>query len=306
MANIKKSTASANFLIYLSSRLISDLGSSVFSFALSLYVLDITGSATLFTVIVGFSYFISGTMEIFLKYNKTVGNKDGKSYFESFRKVWSYLNGEKVLKTMLFIIVILNCIMTPMVTVVLQYVNYHELKVSGSELSLIQASWSLGIIIGAVFVSTRKSVYGLLRKFLVFIQVQAVMITLWFIFKLPYFTKIDQAQLKITVAFCSIMFVAGIFNGFSSISAMSFIQTDTPEDILAGIVGIVNASQIAVPIGMWVYGVLLEKVPWVYDTVISGNLLFLIAGFVNLKIDLKGYFVNKEVRNNPVSKEHLL
>lgn len=428
MVNSHKDGATkTNFIIYFVSRLISDLGSSIFSFALSLYVLDVTGSAALFTIIVGFSYlpktivniaagvyvdkhdkkklvilfdfisgiatlifwmifkthaksiplitgfqivlsalvgmfvlalnssipnlstkenvvkfnsmsmgitavvsmggpvigaiaykafgifgvtfidgitfFISGAMEVFLKYNKTVANKDGKSYFESFRTVWAYLNGEKILKNMLFIIVILNCIMTPMVTVVLQYVNYHELKVSGSQLSLIQASWSLGIIIGAVFVSTRKSIYGLLRKFLIFIQIQSVMIILWFIFKLPYFTKPGSASLKITAAFCIIMLVAGLFNGFSSISAMSFIQTDTPEDILAGIVGVVNACQIAVPVGMWIYGILLEKVPWVYDTVISGVLLFSIAGFVNLKINLKDYFMHKESKNVSVSKE---
>ncbi|WP_234124908.1 MFS transporter [Clostridium hydrogenum] len=218
--SFKDGTVKTNFIIYFVSRLISDLGSSVFSFALSLYVLDITGSAALFTIIVGFSYlpktivsivagvyvdkhdkkklvilfdfmsgivtlifwiifkaytksipfitgfqivlsalvgmfvlalnssipnlstkenivkfnsmsmgitaivsmggpvigaiaykafgifgvtfidgitfFISGTMEVFLKYNKTVANRDGKGYFESFHTVWTYLNGEKV------------------------------------------------------------------------------------------------------------------------------------------------------------------------------------------------------------------
>lgn len=57
MVNSDKHNGSkTNFIIYFFSRLISDFGSSIFSFALSLYVLDITGSAALFTIIVGFSY----------------------------------------------------------------------------------------------------------------------------------------------------------------------------------------------------------------------------------------------------------
>lgn len=38
----KDSATKTNFIIYFVSRLISDLGSSIFSFALSLYVLDVT------------------------------------------------------------------------------------------------------------------------------------------------------------------------------------------------------------------------------------------------------------------------
>ena len=44
-----------NFGIIMAGRLISDLGSAVFSFALSLYILELTGSAAVFSIVLGFS-----------------------------------------------------------------------------------------------------------------------------------------------------------------------------------------------------------------------------------------------------------
>ena len=47
----KKTKSSGNYILFCISRLISDFGTVVFNFALSLYILDITGSATLFTIL---------------------------------------------------------------------------------------------------------------------------------------------------------------------------------------------------------------------------------------------------------------
>lgn len=248
------------------------------------------------TLINGVTFFISFLLEIFLRYNRTVANTKKNSYFESLRSVWGYLKGEKVMQYLLLSVVIINFILSPLVTLVLQYVSYHELKVSSFQVSLIQASWFFGIIIGAALVSVIKSTYRLLQKFLLFVQVQALLIVLWAIFRLPFFTVAGSSSWRTAGIFCALMIITGTFNGFTSIPAMSYMQTDTPEAILGGITGVVNtACQIAQPAGMWIYGILLSNVSWVYATTIPGILLFLFAGFVNSKINLKVYFDRKKV-----------
>lgn len=251
----------------------------------------------LYTVIIidGLSFILAGLLEIALRYDRTVSRTENKSYFESFKDVWKYLGGERVLQYMLITVVIINFILSPLVTIVLQYVNYHELKVSPFQLSLIQASWFAGVILGAVIVSTKKSIYGLLRKWFILIQAQAVLIILWVIFKIPLFSVMDSTKWTTTGLFCLLIAITGICNGLSSIPALSFIQIDTPERIRAGIIGVVNtACLIAVPLGMWIYGALLENVNWVYATSIPGITLMIFVGFASTRINLREYFDFKE------------
>ncbi|GMQ63592.1 MFS transporter [Vallitalea maricola] len=55
-----------NFFILIVGKLLSELGSSIFSFALSLYILDLTGSAQIFSVILSFSLLPTCLVNLFL------------------------------------------------------------------------------------------------------------------------------------------------------------------------------------------------------------------------------------------------
>lgn len=47
---------STNIIVFSLSRLITELGTSIFRFALSLYVLDLTGSSSMFALVLSFTY----------------------------------------------------------------------------------------------------------------------------------------------------------------------------------------------------------------------------------------------------------
>ncbi|MFB6362818.1 MFS transporter [Paenibacillus elgii] len=59
------SYARSNLLIFSVTRFISELGSSVFKFALSLYILDVTGSAAIFSMVLGLSILPGVLVNIF-------------------------------------------------------------------------------------------------------------------------------------------------------------------------------------------------------------------------------------------------
>lgn len=240
------------------------------------------------------SFFISMILELFLRYNKYVIQQTSESYIDSFKKVWGYLNKQVILKYMLISITLVNFILSPLVTLVFQYINYHELEVSAFQLSLIQSFWFIGIILAAIISSAIKPIYTFLKRWFDFMKIQSIFIILWAIFKLPIFSgETEFNKWIITIVFSLLLLIVAIFNGFTSIPAISFIQIDTPENIRASIIGVVNtACQAAVPIGMWVYGILLANMDWSYVVVIPAVLLFIFSAIADKKSNVKGYFSN--------------
>ncbi|WP_156924160.1 MFS transporter [Halonatronum saccharophilum] len=63
--SIKKINYKQNFILMILGRLVSQLGTSIFSFALSLYVLDLTGSAGAFSMVLSFSIIPNVILNIF-------------------------------------------------------------------------------------------------------------------------------------------------------------------------------------------------------------------------------------------------
>lgn len=240
------------------------------------------------------SFVLSGISEmfiIFIKKGKAAEEQSQKSYFENVKEVFIYLGTQKILKFLLTIAVALNAILNPLVMLVLQYITYNVIEITGFQLSLIRSSWAIGTIIGAVFVMTRKTVNPILKKFFVLLEVQAVLIILWFFPRLFIFA--DASKWTITSIYVFLIFLYGMLNTIQNVPLLTHFQLKIPEALRGRAFGVFfTALTVSTPIGMWVFGFALEIVDWVYIPVVSGILVLIIC-FLESKNKYFKEFVNK-------------
>lgn len=240
------------------------------------------------------SFVLSGISEMFIIFINKGEDKEGqsqKSYLENVKEVFIYLGTQKILKFLLTVAVTLNAILNPLVMLVLQYITYNVIEITGFQLSLIRSSWAIGTIVGAVFVMTRKTVNPILKKFFILLEVQAVLIMLWFFPRLFIFA--DASKWTITLIYVLLIFLYGMINTIQNIPLFTHFQLKIPEALRGRVFGVLfTALTISTPIGMWVFGFALEVVDWIYIPIVSGILVLIIC-FIESKNKYFKEFVNK-------------
>lgn len=225
------------------------------------------------------SYILSGISEAFLIYDKQREMSEtvqSGSYIQNVKEVFAYLDTEKTLKFLLTMAVILNALLNPLVLLVLQYITYNVINISGIQLSLIQSSWAMGSIIGAVFVITRKTVEPILKRFFTLLEVQALLIIVWIFPRLPLFS--EASMWTITVIYILLIFSYGMLNTIQNVPLISYYQLKIPESLRGRVFGVLyTALNISTPIGMWIFGIALQKADWIYIPVVAGTVVFIIC-----------------------------
>lgn len=93
------------------------------------------------------------------------------------------------------------------------------------------------------------------------------------------------------IGFMIVLMFTGILNTMGNIPMLSYVQLYIPERIRASVLGVVNTViTIAVPVGMGVYGALLEVVDWHYITLVSGVGLLTVGILAYRNRDLREFF----------------
>ncbi|MEI4799718.1 MFS transporter [Bacillus sp. NPDC077411] len=254
-------------------------------------------------LIYGIVVILSGFFQVFLKFKRKTMVEENKSYTESFKEVYRYINKQTAVKYLLVAFFTINFVLTPLLQVVLPYVIYQKLDLSGQGLSIIQSSYFVGIIIGALLVSRKKIMQAVIDKIFILFQIQALLFMMWCF---PNFLSQDflNITLLIIVIYCIIISTTGIFNALANIPMTSHIQIHTPENIRASFFGVVSSiTSICTPIGMWLYGILLEGINWFYIPIASGVIVLIVGFLANRNEEVKSYF-SKETLEQDIGLKH--
>jgi hypothetical protein len=189
----------------------------------------------------GIALILAGLIEIFLVYRPTaVAAGESKSYLQDIKVTFEYLREYKILGFLFVFAIIINFMYNALILLALPYINYHVIKVSGFQMSLIQASGALGVILGGVFVSTRSDHTFLLKKFFTLFKFQAVLIMLWVFPVFPMFFSPDKW--RITIIFSILLIMYGGMNTTQNIPMISYFQIQIPEEIRGRVFGVFWAA----------------------------------------------------------------
>jgi MFS transporter, DHA3 family, macrolide efflux protein len=197
-------------------------------------------------------------------------------YWGDLQVAVRYLQGQKVLVFLLFVCVLINAIYIPMVMLVMPYINYQVIKVSGLQLSFIEAAFGVGGTLGGLYISMRSSTDVFIRKLFPLLIIQGALLLLWTFPAFPSFSGVGKTF--ITAGFCLILGITGIVNMIQNIPIYTHFQLGIPEELRARILGFINvAVMVSLPLSFWVYGLLLENFSWHYITLVSGILLIIVC-----------------------------
>lgn len=220
--------------------------------------------------------FIIGTLTVTLiSFERNIENEElnEETYWESLKVVYTYLNTQKILKLLLIVAVLINFIYNPLLYLAIPYITYEIVKVSAEQLSYIRAAAAIGTILGALYIFRLKSGDVMFKRFFILLQMQAVLIMLWAFPSIPIFN--DASTLFITIIFVIILITISTLNTVQNIPILGYFQLKIPEEIRARVFGVLkSALLLSTPIGIWVYGLALQYIPWTYIVVTSGLIIF--------------------------------
>lgn len=228
----------------------------------------------------GISFILAAGAECFLQFYKHEEPvEEGKTYWQNLAEGFNYIRGERVLRFLLIFAVFIQTIYVPLTMVVVPYIMYNVIKVSGIQLAVIQGSWACGMVLGGLFVGlNRNALRNYLGKFFILLETQSVLIILWFFPALPYFQHVSKWF--ITIPFSLILIVTGMLNVIQNAPIIGYFQVVIPDQIRARVTGITNtALTISAPIGLAIFGFVLARVNWVFVPVVSGILMLLYCAY---------------------------
>ncbi|MCX7746687.1 MAG: MFS transporter [Clostridia bacterium] len=227
----------------------------------------------------GVTFMIAGTATCFIVFSKS-GNeeKNSNTFFENVKEVFSYINTQPVLRFLFTVAITLNTILYPMLFVVISFIAYNILGLTSYQLSLIQSAIAAGTILGAAFVITRKSTGPIMKRFFVLLKAQAILICLWVFPVLPFFN--GATKTVITLVYILLVLLYTMMNTIQNIPLITHFQVNVPENLRGRLFGVFfTALNISTPIGIWIYGLLLSNVYWIFIPVVSGLIVFIICIF---------------------------
>jgi DHA3 family macrolide efflux protein-like MFS transporter len=238
----------------------------------------------------GIAFIASGVVNMFLVFHSKQNHEEfKKSYLESLKEVYRYIHQRSAIKYLLGVFVITNFIIVPAISLVLPFIIYQELNMSAHQLSYIEAAASAGLIIGAVLVSMSRVNGFITNKIFILFQLQALALLLWVFPKLSF---VDiNATVWITLGYIFVLAFTGMLMSMGNIPMVSYVQLHIPDHLRASIFGVVSTvTTISVPIGMWIYGMLLERVDFSYLLFGSSVLLFVVGNLAHRNKALRNFF----------------
>jgi MFS family permease len=216
-----------------------------------------------------------------------------EGYFSGVKLGFQYIANEKITAFFLSLALLLNLVFAPLAALVIPYINYNVLKVSGLQLSIIQGSWAAGAIIGGFLMSFKKDTFKLIKNIFILIQAQALIIIMFCFPNLRLSLLISKWT--ITSIFSLLLIALGILNVMQNVPLFTYFQVQVPEKLRGRVFAVFNiAIMLSSTIGLWLYGVILEHAKWGYILVVSGIVMFIMCILLNKNKSFKKFYSSIE------------
>lgn len=233
----------------------------------------------------GMSFIISGILEMFIVFhqpNPGETNRRKNNIISDYLEVISYLKATVKIRILLIINSFLILVFAPLGAIIVPYVSYHVIHVSELQLAVIQGSLAMGAIIASFLMTMIPSIQYFFKKLFLFIHMQTAGI---FLLCLPaLFTYTGNTKWAVTITFSLCLIFLGMIAVIRSIPISVFFQTNIKESIRGRFFGFQNTLSILFSfIGMWLYGVILDLISWIYLVLASGISSVIIIGVIQFR-----------------------
>ncbi|MGZ7149272.1 MFS transporter [Bacillus sp. BC08] len=234
-----------------------------------------------FIIINGISFILSGIALLFIHFKLfecNINEENSKSrvnFIKDIKEGFSYLLEKESLKNTFHILISFNFFLGFAVTVPLPYIINTVLNLSSKQFGIIQGTFPVGMIIGAIVVKkiTDRFSYSYLLKKLSF------MLSVIMIFSgIPVlFKNFEVNDFVFVITYCVVMIFLGIIIALIDIPLIYFMQKEIPDEYRGRVLSIgLSLGKMMQPIALAISGLLLNYIP-AYIIPIAGGILYLIV-----------------------------
>ncbi|BFH10921.1 hypothetical protein J6TS7_26210 [Paenibacillus dendritiformis] len=126
------------------------------------------------------------------------------------------------------------------------------------------------------------STQSFIRRIFDLLMIQGVIIIGWSISSIPWIQTFDNG---LSVAlYCGMVFLIGILQMFVQVPIYTYFQFHIAEEYRGKVWGVATTlTDISAPLGLWIYGLLLEGVSWTWVPVVSGIAIVLSTALLKSK-----------------------
>ncbi|MCD2348019.1 MFS transporter [Clostridium guangxiense] len=241
----------------------------------------------LFIIINAFSFGISASLEIFMDFNFNYSNnKKSKENFNFFTDIIygiTYLKTRKNIISIFTIFIVLNFFIGLSINVPMPYIINNVLKLSTNFFGIIEAFFSVGMILGALIIKKvmKKYCYQKITKVMNII-LSICMIVIGCSVIIHY--KILNKNFYL-IYFTLITLLSGIAIASIDIPLFYILQQTIPDNFRGRVLGVGSSiSKIILPIALIIAGALINLTPSYILPIISGAGLYIFS-MLYIKID---------------------
>lgn len=232
----------------------------------------------------GISFLVAGLVTFSLSIRPTANSGVKESILKSLKGSIGYLKTFPGLPSGVLVMFIINLVLVPIIFTGTTYISYKLFNLTKQEVSFIYSSFFIGIVIGAIAISVFKLGEILSTKFFGIIKLLAIALSLMLI--IPLINPISP--LLIIAVMSSSMLFLGLFLIAMQIPLFSSLQIKIPDDKRGSVFGILaSSSEAALPIGVWIYGLLFGNIQWYYLVLFAVIMTFLTGIISQQNKDLK-------------------
>lgn len=238
-----------------------------------------------FIFINGLSFIFSAISEMLIdfKYNYNVKSEKetekDKSFVSDIKEGFKYIINRKGIIGIFSIFIAINFFISFAITVPLPYIVNNVLKLSSKEFGIIQSSFPIGMIVGAILV---KRVVEKVSYNRLLILMSLLLSTSMILAGIPsLLVNLELNNLIYLLYYSTIMLVFGIAISLIDIPILYTLQKTVPDEFRGRVLSIgISIGKIISPVALIISGFLLNRIPSHILPMTGGSLLL----FVNIMI----------------------
>lgn len=229
----------------------------------------------------GASFFICAVCSLFIVYIKEASKKEKMSsrvFISETKEALSFIRSNRGLLQLFTFAMVSNFLLAPMFDIIFPYALKKVIGFSADKYGYIFGCYTLGIAAGNIAIGTYFKRLGSkkLMKSGLFIETALTLIVCILIF--PYFVAaFGGATINLFLVLSFINLIIGFFNAFVNTPISTNLQKLVPDEMRSRFFSLLGMfSQGAIPIGSFIYGILLDKMPYHY-LILAINFLSILA-----------------------------
>ncbi|WP_432403005.1 MFS transporter [Wukongibacter sp. M2B1] len=240
----------------------------------------------LFIIINGISFLFSGILEIFIDFRfnkgKARGEKEEIDFFRDIKQGLKYMMDKKEMTSLFIVFVFLNFSIGLSISVPLPFIINNILNLGPKYFGIIQGSFPIGLIVGAVFVGRviEKMYY---KKLL--IRMNLVLAACMIMIGVPILPiQIINDPLALLTYYCVIMCIVGVAISFIDIPILLILQKNIADEYRGRVLSLgMSLVKIISPLAFIISGALMNIIPIYLLQMIGSMVLLIYNGIVIVK-----------------------